>query len=222
MKITSFGVAVVEGDTHLSKWIVEHGKLDIAEGFISLFRKYIPEGGTVADIGACLGDHTATYSKFVGDRGIVHAFEPNPIALECLLHNMKAYSNVVVHGEALGASNGEVASVSNDNLGMATIVAGSGIKIKTLDSEASNWKRLDFVKIDAEGYELDILNGGSEAINRFRPVMLIEVNRTVLSKQGKSSDDVYRKLRQLGYTYKPCEPHLSLQMDMVDVLCLPK
>jgi FkbM family methyltransferase len=222
MKITNFGVAVVDGDTHLSKWIVEQGRLDIAEGFLNNFRRYIPNGGVVADIGACLGDHTASYSNFVGPSGAVHAFEPNPVALECLLHNMKAYKNVMVHGCALGASEGEVGCNRNDNLGMATIVAGSGIKITTLDSESSGWSRLDFVKIDAEGYEFDILSGAQSTLSRLRPVMLIEVNQTVLRKQGKSSDDIYRTLRRLDYTYKPCEPHLSLQMDMVDVLCLPK
>lgn len=53
MKITPFGVAVQEYDTHLSRWIEEHGRLDIAEGFIQQFRQYIPEGGVVVDAGAC-------------------------------------------------------------------------------------------------------------------------------------------------------------------------
>lgn len=221
MKITSFNVAVVEGDTHLSRWIVEQGRLDIAEGFISLFRQYIPHGGTVADIGACLGDHTATYSKLVGPGGSVHAFEPNPVALECLAHNMKPYGNVVVHGKALGSGVGRVAVIENDNLGMATIVPGNSVEMTTLDSEAAPWERLDFVKIDAEGYELDILKGGERTVGRLRPVMLIEVNKPVLIRQHKSSDDIYREIKRLGYRYMPCEPHLSLDMDQVDVLCLP-
>jgi len=222
MKLTSFNVAVVEGDTHLSKWIMEHGRLDIAEGFLSLFRRFIPDGGTVVDIGACLGDHTATYSKFVGPRGEVHAFEPNPVALECLEHNMKPYRNVIVHGEALGAFNGEVSIKTNDNLGMAQVIEGAGIKLRTLDSKTSGWARLDFIKIDAEGYELDILIGAIQTITRFRPVMLIEVNRGILTKQGRSPDDVFRKLKNLGYSCLPAEKHLRLDMEQVDVLCLPR
>ncbi len=220
MKITDFGVAIIEHDTHLSKWIVEHGRLDMNEGFLSLFRKHIPEGGVVFDVGASLGDHTATYSKFVGPSGEVHAFEPNPPTFECLLHNMKHYKNVICHKYALGSRDSSCGIVEDENIGKAMISGSGSIPVLPMDSCFYDLKRLDFVKIDAEGYEPHILDGGIHTFAKHRPAILMEVNRPVLELQGFTVDDVYCRLHAMGYNYRPCEPHLSLEMDMVDVLCI--
>jgi FkbM family methyltransferase len=222
MIITKQGIAVIENDSHLSRWIEEHETLEVAEGFISLFREFIPRRGLVCDIGACLGDHTATYSRFVGRIGSVHAFEPNPVALECLLHNMHRYGNVTVHPVALGAKEGKAGIQGNLNLGMAKITEGNDISVDTLDNQSKGWARLDFIKMDAEGYEPEILDGAKETLSRFSPVMLIEVNRPVLAQRGMTPADIYDRLSAMGYSYRPCEGHLGLDMDQIDVLCFKK
>lgn len=51
MKITPFGVAVVEGDTHISEWVSQHGTLRIAKHLCQRFKKYVPNGGVVVDAG---------------------------------------------------------------------------------------------------------------------------------------------------------------------------
>ena len=60
---TKEGIHVLKNDSHLSRWIEEHGRLDIAAHEISFFAKYIPQGGVMVDAGACLGDHTETYAQ---------------------------------------------------------------------------------------------------------------------------------------------------------------
>ena len=147
MTLTNEGIAIIDGDTHLSKWIGEHRKLDIEESFLTLFKHHIPAGGVVADVGACLGDHTLTYAKFVGEKGFVHAFEPNPEALECFTYNLKHMPpNVIVHPYGLGAVTTTAHVIprigQEDNLGAKQLKEGGPIRVETLDVVAQHWLRL--------------------------------------------------------------------------------
>lgn len=224
MTITDFGVAIVPGDTHLSKWVLEHRRLDIQDTYCRLFQQYIPEGGTVIDVGACIGDHTLSYAKMVGPGGQVHAFEPNPVAFECLEYNMERLPQVTCRNRALGAAmtNASIIQDHTQNLGAARIEADANgpVLMMTLNGYHSViWP--DFIKIDAEGFEPDIIAGAMETLKTFRPVLLIEVNRPVLAVRGKTAEDIFRPLQSLGYTIQPSEPHLELSRETLDVLCLP-
>ncbi len=228
MTITDFGIAVVENDSHLSKWVVEQRRLDVQDEYCRMFQKYIPIGGWVADVGACLGDHTLSYSRMVGEAGKVHAFDPNPDSFECLAHNMRELPNVVLHRMALGACPGfgrsSPSEVQPYNLGASRFVLDSDADelSQPLDYVAAFWPRLDFLKIDAEGSEPEIIQGAIKTIERLRPVILIEVNRPILAANGRTASDVLHPLLLLGYTVQPSEPHLSMDLPELDVLALPR
>lgn len=228
MIITDFGIAVVEGDSHLSKWILEQRRLDVQDMYCQMFSKYIPRGGTVADVGACLGDHTLSYSRMVGKEGIVHAFEPHPDAYECLEHNFLGLSeNVVLYKMALarwwGTARLTRSLIEPGNLGAHRVIQTNAGSILTapLDAIARNWRALHFLKIDVEGMEPDVIGGAMETIWRHRPVLLVEVSRPLLRVNGYQSTDVFNPLRALGYTFQPSEPHHSMEMDQLDVLAMP-
>lgn len=227
MRVTKEGWAVVETDSHLSKWIEEQGTLEVQRGYCELFREYIQPGYAVADIGACLGDHTATYARMVCDHGWVHAIEPNPEAYECLWRNMSGIHNVITHNFGLG-DKACTASISPkptelENLGANQLFEGEGpCRVFTLDDVAATWSKLNFVKIDAEGWEPKIIRGGMKILAKFRPVILLEVNRPVLKAHNSTPEDIFIPLSSLDYTFKPSEPHHSMEADMVDVLCLPR
>lgn len=226
MKILPCGVAVAESDSHLSAWVEQQGTLAVAEGYCRLFAQYIPVGGVVLDIGACIGDHTITYSEMVGPLGRVYAFEPNPVAFECLSHNMLKCVNVLPLRIALGDRAGFGHTIQDANLGASQFSASGpaattgSTAMVTIDT-FMGLKRLDFIKIDAEGWEPEILRGGEQTIRRLRPAMLIEVNRPVLAKQGKTDRDIFDQLTALGYGWQPAEPHLSMELEMIDILALP-
>lgn len=223
MKITDFGVAVVAQDSHLSKWVQEQRTLAVAEGFCRLFTQYIPKGGVVVDVGASLGDHTITYSDMVGPLGSVFAFEPNPVAFECLAYNMRSRQNVSLWPVGLGSVAERCEVVPDENLGAAQLRQNpSGdVVVTTLDAALGWLPRLDWLKIDAEGFEPDIIAGAVATLRRCRPALLVEINRPILAARGKSPDDILRPLVDLGYRVQPCEPGLTMDMEMVDVLCLP-
>lgn len=222
MKLLRTGIAVVEGDTHLSEWIEENGTLAVAAAFLEQFRKFIPKGGVVADVGACLGDHTITYAEMVGSDGTVHAFEPNPAAYECLAHNMAAQHQVMLYPMGLGLHEDRAEVLADKNLGASRLDFNSDgpVRITTLDVIAKSWTRLDWLKIDAEGWEPSIIEGARATIARLRPVMLVEVNRTILGADGAAA--LVRLIESMNYYVKPAEPGWTMDMEMVDVLCEPK
>lgn len=230
MTITDFNVAVINGDTHLSQWIVEQRRLNVQEEYCQLFSKYIPKGGTVIDAGACLGDHTLSYANMVGDGGAVHAFEPNPEAFQCLQYNLKNCPHVTCYELALGAQKGVGvigrSSTQPENMGAIQIrsIPSEGLpsqKVFVLPLDKMNL-RADFIKIDVEGMELDVLQGSEVTIRFYRPVMLIEINRPILALRGSSAELIFEFLTKLDYVIQPSEPHLSLDMENLDVLAIPK
>ena len=195
-------IAVIAGDM-LSQQVRDQRRLDVARETLMPLREYIPVDGVVIDVGAYIGDHTLTYSHFVGPNGRVYAIEPNPIALKCLRHNMRYRSNVVIMPIALGSrgakadfifDSGDVSAcrLTNDD-------EGSAVNVMTLDFQFQMLTRLDFLKIDAEGFEAMILSGARQTLLRLRPTIFIEINPYMLAKFGFEPDDVYRRLENLNY-----------------------
>jgi FkbM family methyltransferase len=222
MKITKENIAIIEGDECISKWVESEGRLDHDPNSLPIMLSYVKEGDHVLDVGAFMGDHTLAYSKKVGDKGLVLAYEPNPIAFECLEYNMKELGNVIILNEGLSDSKGYLKLTDvPTNAGMT--YAGKskkGIKCNTIDS--LDWVKLDFIKIDAEGFEHNILKGAIETIKKFKPIMVIEINNHALLRNGTSNNDIYIMLNELGYDYKNIYEGQTLYEEQLDLLCIPK
>jgi FkbM family methyltransferase len=222
MKITKENIAIIEGDECISKWVKETGKLDHDPNSLPIMLSYVKEGDHVLDVGAFIGDQTIAYSKKVGDKGLVLAYEPNPVAFECLEYNMKECGNVVILNEGLSDTKGYIKLTDvPTNAGMTYAdKSKKGIKCNTIDS--LDWDRLDFIKIDAEGFEHNILKGAIETIKKFKPIMVIEINNHALLRNGTSNNDIYIMLMELGYDYKNIYPGQTLYEEQLDLLCIPK
>jgi hypothetical protein len=72
--------------------------------------------------------------------------------------------------------------------------------------------KLDFVKIDVEGWELHVLRGGYKTLRRFHPVLYLEVSDTWLEAAGETPDSLWRLLNGLGYSAYTT-PDLTLSPD---------
>lgn len=220
MRLTKEGVAVLDIDTHISKWVEEHGTLKIAEKFLRPFQQYIPVGGTVFDIGACIGDHTVTYAEWVGPNGSVVAFEPNPEAYKCLSHNTASLPQVLTVHDGLSDVDAIVSIKVLDNAGASYLLETEGdIYVGPLDYY--EYDRVDFIKIDVEGYEVKVLKGASETINKCRPVMLIEVNSGALERSGSSATELLDLLVSMKYSIEITDPRIPWTAPQYDVVCLP-
>ena len=138
------------------------------------------------DVGANRGYYTYFLSR-IFDR--VEAFEPNSE----ILRDLRDYSapNITIHEIALSSRVGirslhiplvngieysGWASFSRENLQSAHSVRTIQVKTVTLDS--LKLASVALIKIDAEGHEMEILNGARETICASRPVVIIEINRS--------------------------------------------
>ena len=214
------GIALLKDDQCICRFIRESGRLDHDQNMLPLLKEFIKNGDVVLDIGAFIGDHTIYYSKLVGDNGSVIAFEPNRDSFFCLEHNLKAYKNVELINSAIGKEYGFVRTVDVlGNIGMNFLIPDNlgGIVIYSLNQMEID--RIDFIKIDVEGFELDVLIGGKETINKFKPTMLIEINDATLSRQGISRNDIFAWLQENNYIYRNIYKEQGLTDSQLDIIC---
>lgn len=157
--------------------------------------KHCQQFRTAVDIGAHVGlwarGLTEKFSKVV-------CFEPNPEFAEILLINAPDVS--AVHQYALGDREGLVQlEITPDNTGSTHIKRGAegAIPMKPLDE--FNLSDVDFVKIDVEGFELEVVKGGYETFKRNSPVIIVEQKpRYAIPEQG-SHAAVKFLLKELDY-----------------------
>lgn len=218
MKITRENIAILENDTHISRWVEESGRLDHDRYALPIILEYIQPGYTVVDAGAFIGDHTLAYCDAVGKNGDVYAFEPNPAAFECLQYNC---GSAKLFNCGLSNCDEEVNYSVDNNAGAGRISQQSGdgsFCIKTITLDSLNLSALDFFKLDIEGYELNALEGAKETISKYRPVFWIEINVGALAQNGKTAHDIENFLSQFGYDIIPF-PEVGEQYD---ILCIPQ
>lgn len=215
--ITGKEVAIIEGDTHISEWVKQNGRLDHDRSLLPVIAKYIPNGGTAIDVGAYIGDHTIFYAQRVGQHGKVVAFEPNPIPFECLEYNMQKFPNVQVLNMGASDTDEGISIQQDSNVGASRPKQGGDIQCITIDS--LNLDRCDFIKMDCEGFELKALKGAMETILKHRPVMLIEINDHALKAQGLSRNDVLQYVSDLGYTFRNVYEGHGMEGVQLDVIC---
>ncbi|SMF43156.1 methyltransferase, FkbM family [Azospirillum oryzae] len=220
IKQTSFGGWVIEGDTHISKWAEERGRIDSDGYLLPHIISLIKTGDVVIDVGANIGDHTIAYLEAVGDEGTVYAFEPQPEAYECLIRNCG--DRPTFFCAAALDQRKEVSINLLDNRGASFIVEGSG-GISGFPIDDLEIDKVDLIKIDVEGAELKVLSGASRTISRCKPKIVIEINRGHLSRFECSPEIIFDWLDKFGYKWCPIHEDTDVVCSpQFDVLATPK
>jgi FkbM family methyltransferase len=220
MIITSEGFAVLDDDSHISRWVEMEKRLDHDQNTLPTLLTLIHPGDTVVDVGAFIGDHTIAYLKAVGPDGHVYAFEPNPKAFECLEKNCPG---ALRHNIALGDRERKVEMAKDHNAGAAFTMPAGGEEWQacvTLDSY--DLLRLNFLKVDVEGDECKVLLGGWSTIMRCRPIIFIEVADGHLRRQGFSRDWILGMLQGLGYSWIQLWSLNDMTLPQYDLICTPR
>lgn len=202
LEVTNRGIWILSNDTHISKWVQQAQRLDFDTPTLERHLKFIRPGDTVVDAGANVGDNCIAYARATAGvaTGQVLAFEPNPLAFECLRRNMSGHSHVQCEKLGLSDKHDRMDIVIGPNAGAAHLSGSSAhgsIEVAPLDQW--NLPRLAFFKIDIEGMELRALRGAENTIMRCRPVMYIEINRGALIRAGTSPEEVRAWLIDHGY-----------------------
>lgn len=131
----------------------------------------------VVEIGAYLGNHTLYFSKIIGCN--VHTFEPTKSSYNVVLNNLKMnyVSNVMVYNKAAAAKNGFMRMKTRDikNPGANQFIYTDSGDFECVRTDSIDFENVDFIKIDAEGGEFEALKGCQGLIDKFKPIIMIEV-----------------------------------------------
>jgi len=178
-------------------------------GFYTYFHK-IKSGDVILDAGANNGYVSLYFSKMSGDAGKVYAFEPDSINIAHIRQNMKlnpVARNIEIEDLLLWNENTEVDFYEAGTVGSSAVWKPEGEKLVkkravTIDSwvRENGITRLDFIKMDIEGAEIEAMEGCVETIKNLQPDFAIASYHIV------SGEPTYLKMEEffknLGYPYK--------------------
>lgn len=221
IKITKENFAVIRRDTHIGKWATEHKRLDFDQCQLSRYIKYFKEGDVLVNVGANIG----CYAKaFVDKASKIICFEPHEEAFMCLKYNLEKYSNVELYNAALSHDSHmyNVLDGYANNIGASVIESSVDSQKYTMTLDELDFDKLNFILMDCEGSEYNVLLGARNTIDKFKPIIVTEVNDRHLQIFGSSRDQLFLLLDEMGYTYRNIFKGQSLDEVQFDMICFPK
>lgn len=202
---------LVRGDM-ISIFLDMYGEWSETE--VELFRFLLPPNGVCIEVGSNIGGHAVPLSK-ICNQGRVYCFEPQRAIFHILCGNLAINNclNVTARHQAVGsaASIAQIEACDYStywNYGSFSLSKGfsseaeftdsvrqEAVEVISLDTdpEISSLSKVDFIKMDAEGFETEVLKGAKQIISKHRPDLFIEAN------DAKSVDEIIGALSQMGY-----------------------
>ena len=176
--------------------------------FLRFLRDELRADDTYIDIGAHVGIDAAFVANFV-PAGTVVAFEPAPDTAAALRNLLDSLDNVNVFPVALGDRPGTTTLRANPKWHLEDVATRSrfaagppvyDVPLIRFDDWADDLARMDVVKIDVEGSELDVLRGMRNSLKRLQPrVVGVEVYGPYLEAAGWSEEELVDLLDDAGY-----------------------
>jgi len=129
----------------------------------------------------------------------VFAFEPVDEVRECLYENVKD-SNYHCYTYGLGSKD-EVKKINYNpkETGNSYITDNGNKEIVIRKLDNLDLPQIDYIKIDAEGYEMEVIKGGMKIVEKYKPFIHVEVKGKVLEKQGLIPSDIDKFFDEIGY-----------------------
>jgi len=192
------------------------------------------QGITCLDIGSNIGYYATLESKLVGNRGKVICIEPSPINFQYLKKNLKLQmnSNTEAYNFACGDKDGNIKFLVSDSSNWSRVLENEPIPIddktvkvidvpiKKIDSFLNDFPetKIDLIRMDIEGYEFHAFKGMTKTIERFKPLLIIEIHKIFLG--NRKTKELLSELKKNGYETKyfiPRELDFSMVGRMKDV-----
>jgi FkbM family methyltransferase len=196
---------------------------------LRLYQKIIKPGYTVLDIGANVGSHTLPLARLVGNNGRVVAFEPTAFAYRKLIVNIglnPELSPRIIPRQAMLVADsrsrllpGLFSSWPLENSGdlheehKGRLMDTSGASVETIDDAVDrlNLSRIDFLKIDVDGYEYPVLKGGLQTLKIHKPSIIMEFAPYLIKLEEFC--DMVDLLLELGYRFHNANSMKQLPSD---------
>jgi FkbM family methyltransferase len=173
--------------------------------------KLVKKNDLVLDIGTNFGTTLLQFAKIIGKNGFVYGFEPDPQNFSICQNNIKLnnFSNIKVENLGVGSKEDKLMLIvdSENNRGMNRIsIENKGkesyiVKIICLDDwiRSNNINQINLIKIDVEGFELEVLKGAEKTLKSIKPILFIELDDNNLKLQNSSAKELIEYLVQFEY-----------------------
>ena len=172
-----------------------------------LLRRTLSPGDVAVDVGANIGIYTQLLSRWVGPTGLVHSFEPSPENFGRLQSATRKLANVRLSQSAVGESSRRTTLYVSDKLNVdhrAYLPEGDSrhtvpIEMIALDDYFKPGERVDLIKMDIQGYELQALRGANRVLADNPGIkLLFEFWPYGLKQAGGSSAELIAVLKENG------------------------
>tara|TARA_R110000823_G_scaffold204449_1_gene335429 strand:+ start:169 stop:825 length:657 start_codon:yes stop_codon:yes gene_type:complete len=181
-----------------------------------IFNLYIDPNKNVIDIGGCVGVMSMIMSKITNKN--VYTYEPNPASFNLLENNIKnnGIKNVKVFNLGIGHTLKKTKIIFShpDNIGQTMLGItekhledSDGVDVNLIKLDDIDVDNIGFIKIDVEGYELEVLRSGEKFFKKHDPIVCIEYHGfNVLLENGReewrtTESKVNYTMLKYGYTY---------------------
>lgn len=216
--LNNFKIETLPNDKGISSELLIYGIHEPLSTHLIL--REVKEGMICLDLGSNIGYYAIIESNLVGKTGKVIAVEPVPINFSLLKSNLNSQNNqnFEVHNFAIGEENGELEFIVSAKSNWSKIRSKDckvdpndkiiKVPVKTLDSFFNEKKieRIDFVRMDIEGYEMKILLGSKKILRDFKPKLMIEFHKMYLGDE--KTRRFLDELSNLGYEIKYFIPRI--------------
>ncbi|MCU0417479.1 MAG: FkbM family methyltransferase [Cytophagaceae bacterium] len=189
----------------------------LSQNTLDFFKQYIKEGDVVVDIGANIGHMSTVMSLIAGKSGVTLSFDPNPFVFEILVENSKLNldkTNIHPYNFAISDTedefyyNSSEASFNNGGISKDKISVHGKFslekKVKSVRLEdfiinnfPNDIHKLSFIKIDTEGYDIEILKSIADLLKKYKPTVITECFGKNNENKRFTQFDI---LTTLGYT----------------------
>jgi FkbM family methyltransferase len=170
-------------------------------------------GDRVIDVGAHIGTFSVPFAQRVGETGLLVSFEADPANFGLLERNIRdnglAARVRLVHGVASDQDGVyEKGYTSEGNSGTHSFVPAAGghggvhsVRVESWWDRECPGQPVHLIKVDTEGAEVAVLRACRSLIEKFRPILYIEVAEDALRRFGDSADAIDAFLKPFGYRY---------------------
>ena len=172
-----------------------------------MFKKIIKPGMVVLDVGANMGYYTLLSAKLMKGTGKIYAFEPTSGGFKRLKTNISLnnFNNIKIENIGLSNENKKIKAKIRHSWKLDGLVEPKedNINMMKLDDylQKNKINKVNFIKIDVDGYEYEVLKGAEKTLKKDKPVLCLEMGDYEGKNPGYSRQEIISLLNSLNYSF---------------------
>ncbi len=211
--INSYKMALYLSDKGIARELFIHGKREVSGTDLLYNNNLVEAGEIVLDIGANIGYFALIESELVGDKGKVYAVEPSFVNYERLKENIaiNGFDNIATYNLAIGDKQGKAKMYVSNRSNWSRLIERElpdkindviEVELETVDSFLEDKAKPTFIRMDVEGYEINIFRGMPKTFQLEKLSVFVELHPAILSKEEIA--EIFDLFERNGFDVKYC------------------